>query len=248
MSSLSNEGSWQVELLRVTAFPVEPATSVPRTWWEDVRGAEPDSRISQPKIRKHVDRGAYERGELVLGYNPDRIDWLYKLPEDRILSEFVSLGEYSDSTRQLAQITKAWLKLDNLPRIKRIAFGARLMWPVEDHVEANKILAQFLPNLRFDPLTARDVMLRINRPTSSASVEGLELNRLATWSIQHLVSLFGGVDGLSMQVPGRAACSLELDISSPANLGDALGPDKLADLLIELMHLGKTLAQQGDTG
>ena len=70
--------TWQAELIRMTAFPVEPLTSLNDAWWRDQLGTLPEQTNRQMVAIQGSDVGSFGRGELVLSQQPVRVDWLHR--------------------------------------------------------------------------------------------------------------------------------------------------------------------------
>ena len=68
---------WQAGILRLTAFPSPAAQLGELTWWKDLVGEPPETKISQPRTGGQQEEGRFDEGrKLVLRIEPTRIDWL----------------------------------------------------------------------------------------------------------------------------------------------------------------------------
>ena len=107
------------------------------------------------------------------------------------------------------------------------------------------MLADLLPALRID-LDMHDLLFRVNRRRRSRAMEGLELNRLATWSVASILEVRVEVpnpESLESTVT-RNVCRLELDINTAPESKRRI--DDLAGMLAELVDLGNEIAAKGD--
>jgi len=126
---------WQVESLRLTAFPSAAPQLTAANWWQDLVGEQPETRVTRSKEGLYQDEGRVDDTKLILGVRPMRIDWL-AVPNDP-QDKFV-IGPFRDSLDSFLKLITPWFKIS--PPTKRLAFGAVLMLPVEDR-KAGYILA-----------------------------------------------------------------------------------------------------------
>src|SRR2546428_12410252 len=66
--------AWQVESMRVSAFPSE-IVSTEQSWWNDFVGLPPEAVVSRPKIGQYQAQGDFEGRRLGLPIQPGRIEW-----------------------------------------------------------------------------------------------------------------------------------------------------------------------------
>ena len=87
-----------------------------------------------------------------------------------------NLGLFPDSLEWFQPLALNWMK--SLPEISRIAFGAELLWQVDNHEEGYKLLDTLLPDVKVDP-ASQEIEYRINRPRIlRMEDEGLAANRI----------------------------------------------------------------------
>lgn len=241
--------AWQVERLRLTAFP-PPMTKISQPpWWADLVGYPPETVVSRPKVGLHREEGVFEGRKLFLQIQPERIDWILTpvVPEEMPETP-PSAGPFPDALKSFVNLMERWLEVC-LP-ITRLAFGAVLFQPVADQRAGYVQIAKYLPSLKLDPDTS-DFLYQINRPRDSTSgVPGLRINRLTKWSIL----LFQGFDvtlakkelttvGYAVE---ESACRLELDINTVPESAAELPRETLPRVSQELVHLGQEIATKGD--
>src|SRR4051794_14215578 len=70
--SLPDIAAWQVQQLRLTAFPVDPEAARLRDWWKELIGEEPETSTRKKLVR--IDEGPLEGKSLALTVDPQRID------------------------------------------------------------------------------------------------------------------------------------------------------------------------------
>jgi len=243
--------AWQTQTLRLTAFPSPSAHIIQPTWWHDLRGEEPESRISQPRKGGLRDEGPFADGYLILGVEPARIDWRYtSIVDEKQKSEvFPTIGPLQDAIRVFAPLMNRWFELETCPTVQRLAFGAVMFQPVQNLQTGYQRIMQYLPSVQIDIENSSDFSYQINRKRYSRIVQGLIINRLSRWSVM-------GLQDISMQItPARAqgslgpiyhACRLELDINTVPEFQGEFRRDQLSSLFQELIDLAVEIANHGD--
>lgn len=238
---MSKNTDWQVENLRITAFPENNASVSASAMWEQYIGREPDETQTQ---RGKLDaRGIeYKNGRIFLIEQPGRIEWRYLTkPDDADSSEFPIIGSLEQELNVIVDLSKKWLNnSSDMFRLDRLAFGAVLLNPVESMLRGYKNLKEFLPFLNLDNLS--DFNYQVNRRRDSRIVEGLPINRLTRWSVVSLKLdlIQAGVADLDF------ASRLELDINTVPERINSLPSEKLVNLFDELVQMGLELSKKGD--
>jgi len=240
--------AWQVESMRVTAFPAEVVPLVRLSWWDDVVGSPPEIVISRPKTGQYQAQGDFEGRRLALQIQPGRIEWrttpVPKAAEDDILL----LGPLPEVLISLSKVVAAWLP--QAPALVRLTFGVVVVQPVENVRTGYALLQKYLPCVRLDlDAAVSDFLFQINRPRPSTTHVGFRMNRLTKWSVQIaqrvIVTLETG--GIATRTLGeQTACRLELDINTAPDIETPLPAEQLGALLRELSDLGREIAQRGD--
>jgi hypothetical protein len=240
---------WQVETLRATAFP----TGIPRMqmgWWDKLIAESPEIRISRPREGVHREEGPFENGKLIFSAKPTRIDWLYTVDIEK--SEGLpTLGNFHGVEHGFFKVVKRWLEICD--PIKRLAFGAILLYPVSSREEGYQLIGKMLPCVVLDPATSFDFLYQINRPRLSQSISPtILINRLTKWSVAKLqrlhieLSVEAKVQPSILPHEGFYACRLEIDVNTPQQNVDQLTKDKLVPLFDELLSLANEISQKGD--
>jgi len=244
---------WQVEQLRLTAFP-SPSVKLPDVgWWENVVGRPPEARTSRPKTGELKEEGTFETGVLVLSIQPLRIDWrLAKAQQEELIDgDLPVIGEFPNLLESLIATMQRWLEKD-CPEITRLAFGVVLLLPVENRQAGYERLSAYLHDIRLDPVGSSDFLYQINRSRSSGTgIQGLQVNRLSKWSVFSLVrSLMllsnRAIQATQLSIPENYACRLELDINTAADFSEILARDKLLPIFREFVELAKEIVEKGD--
>ncbi len=241
--------AWQVESMRVTAFPGDVVAADRLSWWDDVVGFPPEAVVSRPKAAQYQAHGDFEGRRIALQIQPGRIEWsatpVIKAEDE--LSNVPTLGPFPDVIASLLKVVVPWLPMS--PVLKRLAFGAVLLQPVENGLAGYVLIQKYLQTMRPDLDGASEFFYQINRPRPSATqIRGLRINRLMRWSVQvaQRMTLTLGAGGPEARTLGEeAACRLEFDINTTPDFG-VLPADHLGAVLQEMTELGREIAQKGD--
>ena len=243
---------WQVNTLRMTAFPSPAAQVTEPTWWADLMAEPPEKRISQPRRGERREEGALAKGKLTLGVGLIRIDWVYTVADDPKfeVDGFPTVGTLPEALETFRLLMHRWFALDTCPPIQRLAFGAILWQPVENLQTGYQQLATYLPAVALDHEGSSDFGYQINRPrTSSTGMAGLRINRLSKWSVMSL-----GSAEFAISAPGIAyiaqplsfACRVELDINTVPEFRGEFTGEQLPQIFAELVDFGCEIARRGD--
>jgi hypothetical protein len=243
----------QTESLRLTAF-LSPSERVREpTWWSDLTGSQPETRVSRPASGEFQDIGPFENRRLVLSLVPGRVDWILTLPAptpDDNPNEVKSIGLFPGILDVFLPPMQRWLP--ESPAIVRLAFGAILLEPVPGRQSGYRRLSEYLQTVRIDPDGSEDFFYQINRPRRSSLIENLSINRLSKWSVvsYQRLGLQVGLPSLqavqSFSSEPAYACRIELDISTPAAFQGELPRRYLVELYRELVNLGIEITLDGD--
>ena len=240
--------AWQVESMRVSAFPSE-IVPTEQSWWNDFVGLPPEAVVSRPKIGQYQSQGDFEGRRLGLQIQPGRIDWslsgVVKTTEEEF--NLALLGPLPEVVASLLKVVVPWLA--KAPALARFAFGANLLQPVENVRDGYVRLQKYLPGFPIDPDKSSDFFYQINKPQPSATgIESLRINRLMKWSVQvaQRMTVVVGPGGVETRALGEeAACRLELDINTAPSFGRTLPAERLGEILSEMVGLGLDIAKDG---
>jgi hypothetical protein len=245
---------WEVESLRVTAFPAQNAEVKPDNWWQEVVGTGPETQLVQAKLGEKRFQGAFEGGQLTLRVQPGRIDWLLgraptPINDQPMKDVSPSVGRFDATCPRFTGLVDRWLPFG--PSLNRIAFGGVVLLPVPDRATGYKRLMPYLPSVKIDPEGSRDLLYRINRPRiSQTGIKDLQVNRLTTWSVGTItfkaVTITGGLQPTVTSGEGAVFSKVELDISTAAEFSGGFVPDQSQKTLKELVGLGVEIIEKGD--
>ncbi|MBL8792311.1 MAG: hypothetical protein JNM56_00245 [Planctomycetia bacterium] len=235
---------WQLEFARLVAFPIDPPLFLKQTWWHELVGAEPDDFVSIRRKQSQEVRGSSQGSVLSLNVDLQRITWTVQAADapDGAAAKLPTLGTYPEKVPLFAEQLGSWLA-SSCPPLRRLAFGGKLLRVVGSQQEAYQFLSSFLPRIEFEP-NPNDFVLQINRRRVSRSVQGLQLNRVSTWSKMNVAIV--AEPGTPFQWPEECYSALELDINTAPERLEGLPPQSLVHLFQELTELGGEIADRGD--
>lgn len=250
--NLENHSSvkWDVESLRLTVFCTAGMTSK-NNWWKEITGNEAEKNTILPAKSTSQEEGAFENGKLVVRTAPGRIDVVYTVSTDSVSTpqEFMSLGPFDTILQRFQKISQAFLKSKTLPEVNRLAFGAILVFRVNNLEEGYHRLGPFLPNLEIDPKRSFDFLYQINKPRQAVTtIPGLSINRLSKWSVMKVIFIKALVEGDkgSASTVENYACRLELDINTFSDFKGPLPKSELLRLFQEFTDLAVEISNNGD--
>ena len=255
MTTTKDPSVWQVETLRMTAFPIAAPEVSSIKWWETVAREPPETKTLQPRAGTLQEVGRIQSGlcTLALECRSQRIDWLFSpiLSHDRELESFPTFATLPEGLKLYKEMLLPWL--GQCPPSSRLAFGAVLVRPVESRKAAYEMLAEYLPSVKLDPENSSDFSYQINRPRASGTgITNLQLNRLSRWTAVRLSGML--VEITAGQPTPRVfeshkelqACRTELDINTSQKFSAALPQERFPALLEELVELAIEIAAKGD--
>jgi len=245
---------WQVENLRLTAFPGPSVAPIQETnWWADIMGHQPENSIHRRRQGILRQSGQFEDGQLVLQIQPDRITWLFAPREEteEEISDLPIIGPFNEMLDIFLPRMHSWFELENTPSLSRLAFGAVFLYPVDSVQEGYQYLNRFLPFIESGNIEgASDFSYQINRPRdTNTEIEGLEINRLSKWSVITVRHINVTMSPASARVLPRreiSACRLQLDVNTHQEFDGELIPKQLPEVFNELVEFGREIASDGD--
>lgn len=243
---------WNVEHFRATTFvPDVPADQDFPTaeWWSSVVGGAPHEHFQRAdgSIEHH---SVVEGRRVTLAVTQGRVDWLHRAP--RPSSETPeTFGSLEQALPRFHEDITKWLTV--CPPVHRVAFGAGLVWLVDDPKKGFRNLEKLLPGLDLTSTNISDFMYRINRPRTSEVNEAITINRLATWSLSVIrnVKLTSGSVSQSPRILDHGlkyVVHLDVDVNTAGHSGELseLTGDTRRSVFSELAGLGAELANRGD--
>lgn len=250
-SSISNNLSyWQVENIRLTAFPETPLQSQELRWWYSLVGEEPESSTYHPRTGELREIGPYESGTLSLSIQPNRIDW--HLMQSPVPGQGLpTIGNFIEVSENFVKLISGWLN-SKTPKLKRLAFGSVLQLPVDSRQDGYRQLSDYLSHVEIDVEGSSDFIYQINRTRdSNIDLKNLRINRLSKWSVAVFINTLLNIQpGLhrfeQILAPGMYACRLEIDINTIAEFPRTLPKGKVCLIFEELVSFGKEIVEKGD--
>ena len=237
---------WQVQTLRVTAFPID-FPHMDEGWWDKLIPEPPEERVSRPKEGINEENGPFENGKLILRTQPARIDWIYTVDSEKSQG-LPNLGSFYNTEYSFFDVVRKWLTIYH--NIKRLAFAPILLYPVPNKIEGYRLISNYLPFVELDPVNSSDFFYQINRPRISTGSPPLMINRLSKWSVAKMQLFKIELSGLEKARPtileASYACRLELDINSSPEGIDQLLIEKLVPLFDELYSIANEISLDGD--
>lgn len=244
---------WQVENMRLSVFPTRPIDLPQSNVWESLVGSPPDEQRFQRQQQLFTEEGAFLGGRLRLEARSTRLDWrLIGDSPTEPTGDIPTIGSYNELEPQFRELMYTWLL--GCPSLQRMAFGCVLLLPADSLRSAYSQLNELLSVVKIDVENTRDFLFRINRRRKSrCSVEGLELNRLSTWSVVQIVETMITVsaDGQGqpqvVRLPStKRACRVELDINTIPESSAELESAIARAIYEELIENANQIAISGD--
>ena len=239
---------WQAETLRLSLFLSPTADTSLDLSWEKLTGELPESVESNPRLGTRQESGGFSSGVLALVVRPQRIDCVLGPRETDDISDvsFLSIAPFALALEQFRPPASRIIHF--FPKVSRIALGVVLTHPVDQKIQGYKQLAEFLPSVKLDPDGMSDFLYRINRPRPSQIIDGLQLNRLCTWSAAarlnaHLPIIPVAPPTISQEVFARR---VEMDINTAQDWKGDLPAAHLESIFGELVTLSIEIAERGD--
>lgn len=240
---------WEIELVRITAFPEDYSKISPVELWDQYIGEEPDKvQIERDKFDgRHKE---YDDRIVALVKQERKIEWQYLIKQGESSSQpgLPSWGSLQAEIEILIEWSKRWLKCVDIMPVNRLAFGASLIIPNVDVTSAYSQLKEFLPNMTLE--NASDFSYQINRRRTSEKIADLQINRLSRWNVVILERsdsiLDPAADGERNLTDWLYATRLELDINNVPIASSPLPTDSLTRIFEELVQLGLEIATEGD--
>lgn len=242
-----SESKWLATSLRMTVFTIGENEFDSEFWWASVVGHDPDEKHEDNNNQKVTYQGSFEKGKLILEiYRIDnRVNWLYSPNEAQFVlaGKMPILGPFLQMADRFAEYMHKWLSQE-IPQINRIAFGAIVVRPADSRAQSYQMLSEYL-GIDFDVSSTSDLMYRINRRRVSDAVNGVTINRVATWSSHDFNVELANQFGHLIKHFSHYNCRLELDINNVPSQPN-LDHSHLFRLFNEFIVLGKELSEKGD--
>ena len=240
----SGAPSWQVEFARLIAFPAEPALGLKQNWWQELVGAQPEDYTLTGKKDRQLEQGTVRDVNLALAIDQHRIEWLVEPPMTPVESDgsLPTIGPFRDTIPWFAQLVTSWLG-KAAPAVLRLAFVCKLLQAADRQEDVYRALERLLPHVELTP-RPNDFLYHVNRRRNSQVVDGLQINRMSTWSKLNVI--FSVEPGRPFTWPEKGYSAVQLDINTAPEKGGILPADLVPPLFEELVRFGLEIAERGD--
>jgi hypothetical protein len=244
---------WLIYNLRFTFFTKEKIEGDKSSWWVSVTGKQPEKSISQPSLYRFQAMGEQKEANLLLQYEPGRVDWFFTPPESKenetikTSDEKMNLGNFFSKTKNYYDLIKKWSNYEL--KFERMAFGAILHLPVKDQVDGYNKLQDFLPALKIDSKNSSDLFYQINRPLKTEiGGKEIKLNRISKWSVPLIqkVLFIAGPTTIEHRGGSSIFCQLELDVNTSPESSKVVGNTNFHKIFDKLIKESEKIAREGD--
>lgn len=237
--------SWLAPQLRLSVFS-DQQVSLSDSDWSVLTGiSEAENRSTIPGGR--VFFGTALGAMTIAQFQGTRADIILRSGEAGPPDIDPYLG-LADALKQFVPATERWLRQLRLP-IKRIAFGATLLFPVETVEAGYHELSSLLRSVKISP-GMRDLLYRCNWRRTSKEFPDVELNRLTTWTILTVmgrgIQLAGGQVRVIDEGNEMQFVQLEVDHNTAVESSDAFNIERAGPIYDELVGLALENTQQGE--
>jgi hypothetical protein len=242
----SNSIIWQIESIRVTAFvkgQLNP--NMLETWLEDVSENSPSQINKTYSSFMGISRSAV--GFLRTNWTDNRLDVMLSSEEPR---NSQTIAPISEAVSLFHRFVDRIPEIGELALVDRIALGLVLTFQVTSEAEGLEILSPSIVGLNL-PRSARDFLYRVNHPYGSRNIDGLNINRLAAWSVGQMMLIQVKIkpDGSHVEQTiseAPSAIRLELDINTDKAMQLGADLEQLKNLLNELEVIALNVASEGE--
>ncbi len=248
-------GQWSVEHLRLTVF--HPPGVQTSELWERLMGVRPESIEERPHEGLVRQQGEADGNRLLLVTHAERLDWTF-VPNPTVnlganITPALTTPVLIDPNQAVRKLQEALdISLRSVRQVHRLAFGALLGQEVANPSEGMSLMSKYLPHMNLEEQDVSDFMYQINRRRRSSSVPHAQINRLARWSLDQVITGGVRIGIVPTQAPQLMPPSepgfmnrLLLDINTaPAN--NAIAAERMPGLLAELINLACKVATEGD--
>jgi hypothetical protein len=240
---------WSAETLRVSLFSSDPVKLSSDDWKRITRKDGPEAE--QKVVGRHTMSGPFLGGELSLSASSSRFDCILSAspPAGPVSESYVPVvGHWPEVCREFLVATEGWVGGIGIP-IVRMAVGTVLLTPQPGMEDAYKSLLGMVESVKGDPAKMRDLIFRVNWPVNSASVNGLLINRLTTWTVVQMgyqVLVGTGANLRLDATPLSYFVRLEIDHNTDGQRTQPFDPNRLVAIYTELTNLALETAEKGE--
>ena len=258
-SPIVDFGQWNVEHFRLTVFH-SPGVQTSGLW-ESLMGVRPESIEERPREGLVRQQGEAGDNRLLLVTHAERLDWTF-VPNPTVnlgtnITPALTTPVLIDPNQAVHKLQEALdISLRVVKQVQRLAFGALLGQEVANQTDGMSQFSKYLPHMALGEQGVSDFMYRINRRRRSSNVPHAQINRIARWSLEQVITgevhIGIGPAQVPRLMPPPALPSapgfinrLLLDINTaPEN--NAIAAERMPGLLVELINLACKVATEGD--
>ena len=242
------------EWLRITLFgspAPDPSQAPVDAWWRQVTGVEPEQTLRNRAKGQATAIGDFDGNRLAVTAEVMRVDWQIApaavSPESPVFS-FPAVGMWPDTAASFLGRLSPWLS--EYPA-KRLAIGTVVVQTTESKASGYAALEYALRDFGIRlPKDTSDFMLQANAVTTSAVEPGLQINRLAKWSVAMVAPIWmeftvapGTVASVSqantITGEGQSFVRAEIDFNTAGDRTEPFTVDVARGLFDELRRLGE---------
>ena len=240
---------WNIHHRRLTAFLMSPVDVSNISWWEDTFDTESTGvKITSMPLPVREEEGLVGDLILLLKVELTRVDWILSSSNKQGMGEFPNLGDADQAFDAFLGVSNKWFESEQLPKIKRLAFGSRFQREVDARSNGYDELDNYLHFNDLDTKNSSDFLYQINRPRQSKIIKERYINRISKWHVVNAKLLAMDTSGTYQGsiASDIYATTLDLDLSLDADNNSELPKNKLTKLFEELITLGKEIGEEGD--
>ncbi len=240
---------WIAETLRVSLFSTNKV-SLTDADWKKITGQD-EAEAQQKVIGRRTMVGPYLDSLLSVSAVGARVDCVLspKPPTEPLEEGYVPcVGAWPTVCNEFVNGTADWVGNFQAP-VARMAFGATLLGRCADRQSAYKTLIGLLKTVQGDPERMRDLIIRVNWPVNSTSVNGLILNRITQWAVfeMHIQLTIPTIaQPLIDDTPPTFVIRLELDHNTDAKWTASFDQNRLVPIYNELVQLALENTEKGE--
>jgi len=235
--------SWEAQSLRLTIFLSTPFARE-ASLWKDLTGEGPESDDHRPRegLRRQV--GTWQDRALEFVITNPRID-LVMAPLITPAAQTVTMGSFATVFDEFGKLVRPWMASAEMSCI-RIAIGAALLSRTLSREASYALLGSLVPSVKYDAVNSREAFYRVNRPKTSSTLKGLELNRVTTWTGIRTRQSILNPGGVTFQNAEQCYARLECDHSTHAERIEEIPKHNRVAMYDELAKMVLENAKSGE--
>lgn len=233
--SLPTLEQWQTQVLRVSVF--SPNAINHTDIYQLITGAQPEMQTRHPQLNQTIETGTIGNDRLEIRTSLNRLDILLTPASISHEIGFPSIGNLNSALKTLEKFQENFLTLLKSIETIRIALGSVNFLIEKDLQAANEVFASHMPSFKIDAKNATDLMVQINYPKPSNSINELQINRLTKRSCVTIKTIdFSAPNGASNSIKDIHAFQIETDINTSPDWNRAFKHDELHKIYNELIN------------